>query len=129
MFSSVKLILYLPAAQVREPVIPAPPSWRIKTPGSPSSTTTSANLRNVVRSARRAARWSAWVSVRTPQSPPTQQEALFMLTRVSAGKLCIEVTSQSKIVWISESLCIGCGICIKVPSTDRTAVLWSALSS
>lgn len=33
---------------------------------------------------------------------------------VSAGKLCIEVTPQSKIVWISESLCIGCGICIKV---------------
>uniref|UniRef100_A0A3P8V820 ATP-binding cassette, sub-family E (OABP), member 1 n=1 Tax=Cynoglossus semilaevis TaxID=244447 RepID=A0A3P8V820_CYNSE len=29
------------------------------------------------------------------------------------GKLCIEVTPQSKIVWISESLCIGCGICIK----------------
>lgn len=34
--------------------------------------------------------------------------------RVFAGKLCIEVTPQSKIVWISESLCIGCGICIKV---------------
>lgn len=33
---------------------------------------------------------------------------------VSSGKLCIEVTPQSKIVWISESLCIGCGICIKV---------------
>ncbi|KPP70838.1 ATP-binding cassette sub-family E member 1-like [Scleropages formosus] len=33
---------------------------------------------------------------------------------VRMGKLCIEVTSQSKIVWISESLCIGCGICIKV---------------
>lgn len=33
---------------------------------------------------------------------------------VCAGKLCIEVTPQSKIVWISESLCIGCGICIKV---------------
>ncbi|XP_018591124.1 ATP-binding cassette sub-family E member 1 [Scleropages formosus] len=32
---------------------------------------------------------------------------------VRMGKLCIEVTSQSKIVWISESLCIGCGICIK----------------
>lgn len=29
------------------------------------------------------------------------------------GKLCIEVTPQSKLVWISESLCIGCGICIK----------------
>ncbi|CAL8286510.1 unnamed protein product [Arctogadus glacialis] len=32
---------------------------------------------------------------------------------VRMGKLCIEVTNQSKIVWISESLCIGCGICIK----------------
>uniref|UniRef100_A0A4W5PBP5 ATP-binding cassette sub-family E member 1 n=1 Tax=Hucho hucho TaxID=62062 RepID=A0A4W5PBP5_9TELE len=32
---------------------------------------------------------------------------------VRMGKLCIEVTAQSKIVWISESLCIGCGICIK----------------
>ncbi|KAG5844885.1 ATP-binding cassette sub-family E member 1 [Anguilla rostrata] len=32
---------------------------------------------------------------------------------VRMGKLCIEVTSQSKIAWISESLCIGCGICIK----------------
>ncbi|KAG1932427.1 ATP-binding cassette sub-family E member 1 [Pimephales promelas] len=32
---------------------------------------------------------------------------------VRMGKLCIEVSPQSKIVWISESLCIGCGICIK----------------
>ena len=24
------------------------------------------------------------------------------------------VTAQSKIAWISETLCIGCGICIKV---------------
>lgn len=32
---------------------------------------------------------------------------------VRMGKLCIEVTPQSKMVWISESLCIGCGICIK----------------
>uniref|UniRef100_A0A3Q1G7Z9 ATP-binding cassette, sub-family E (OABP), member 1 n=1 Tax=Acanthochromis polyacanthus TaxID=80966 RepID=A0A3Q1G7Z9_9TELE len=32
---------------------------------------------------------------------------------VRMGKLCIEVTPQSKIAWISESLCIGCGICIK----------------
>lgn len=32
---------------------------------------------------------------------------------VRMGKLCIEVTAQSKIVWISESLCIGCGICVK----------------
>ncbi|KAG4302851.1 hypothetical protein PCK1_000794 [Pneumocystis canis] len=32
---------------------------------------------------------------------------------VRSGKLCIEVTPESKISWISESLCIGCGICIK----------------
>lgn len=31
-----------------------------------------------------------------------------------AGKLCIEVTSASKIAFISEELCIGCGICVKV---------------
>lgn len=29
------------------------------------------------------------------------------------GKLCIEVTPESKIAHISESLCIGCGICSK----------------
>ncbi|KAG5518473.1 hypothetical protein PMAC_002868 [Pneumocystis sp. 'macacae'] len=32
---------------------------------------------------------------------------------VRSGKLCIEVTPESKISWISESLCIGCGICVK----------------
>jgi ATP-binding cassette subfamily E protein 1 len=31
-----------------------------------------------------------------------------------AGKLCIEVTTASKIAFISEELCIGCGICVKV---------------
>jgi Pyruvate/2-oxoacid:ferredoxin oxidoreductase delta subunit len=31
-----------------------------------------------------------------------------------AGKLCIEVNPGSKIAWISEELCIGCGICVKV---------------
>jgi len=29
------------------------------------------------------------------------------------GKLCIEVTPSSKIAFISEELCIGCGICVK----------------
>ena len=29
------------------------------------------------------------------------------------GKLCIEVTPESKIAFISERLCIGCGICVK----------------
>ena len=31
-----------------------------------------------------------------------------------AGRLCIEVTPASKIAFISEELCIGCGICVKV---------------
>ena len=34
--------------------------------------------------------------------------------QISSGKLCIEVTPQDKIAAISESLCIGCGICVKV---------------
>ncbi|CDS42811.1 ATP binding cassette sub family E [Echinococcus multilocularis] len=29
------------------------------------------------------------------------------------GKLCIEVTPQDKLAFISEELCIGCGICVK----------------
>ena len=33
---------------------------------------------------------------------------------VKVGKLCIEVSSNSKLAWISEELCIGCGICVKV---------------
>jgi translation initiation factor RLI1 len=33
---------------------------------------------------------------------------------VSQGKLCIEVTSASKVAYISEELCTGCNICTKV---------------
>jgi len=32
---------------------------------------------------------------------------------VRQGKLCIEVVPTSKIAYISEQLCIGCGICVK----------------
>ncbi|KAG0255581.1 Fe-S cluster-binding ribosome biosynthesis protein [Actinomortierella ambigua] len=32
---------------------------------------------------------------------------------VKMGKLCIEVNPNSKIAFISEDLCIGCGICVK----------------
>ena len=32
---------------------------------------------------------------------------------VKIGKLCVEVKSTSKISFISEELCIGCGICVK----------------
>lgn len=37
---------------------------------------------------------------------------------VRMGKLCIEVTASSKIAAISEELCIGCGICVKVCIDD-----------
>lgn len=102
----------------------SPPLWRIKTPGSPSSTTTNANRRNAVRSARRAARWSGWVSgpvtaQRWIQSQHQKLTCTEPCVCVCAGKLCIEVTPQSKIVWISESLCIGCGICIKVRTPEH----------
>lgn len=33
---------------------------------------------------------------------------------VRMGKLCIEVSQDSKIASLSEELCIGCGICVKV---------------
>lgn len=37
-----------------------------------------------------------------------------MIMRVIIGKLCIEVNSASKIAYLSEELCNGCGICVKV---------------
>ncbi|CAG8470274.1 1234_t:CDS:2 [Cetraspora pellucida] len=37
----------------------------------------------------------------------------FFIHLLILGKLCIEVTPDSKIAFISEELCIGCGICIK----------------
>ena len=33
---------------------------------------------------------------------------------MTIGKLCIEVTPTDKLAFISETLCIGCGICVKV---------------
>ena len=43
---------------------------------------------------------------------------------VRMGKLCIEVAPTSKIAWISEELCIGCGICVKkCPQLPRTSHL------
>lgn len=34
-------------------------------------------------------------------------------SRDTSGRLCIEVKSSDKIAFISEVLCIGCGICVK----------------
>ncbi|XP_032812458.1 ATP-binding cassette sub-family E member 1 isoform X1 [Petromyzon marinus] len=42
---------------------------------------------------------------------------------VRMGKLCIEVVAQSKIAWISEELCIGCGICVKKCPFDAISII------
>jgi len=42
-----------------------------------------------------------------------KQECKKMCPVVKMGKECIEVVPTSKIAYISEELCIGCGICIK----------------
>eukprot|EP00727_Mastigamoeba_balamuthi_P000531 m51a1_g10475 putative abc transporter e family member 2-like (1134) ;mRNA; f:93217-99218 len=42
---------------------------------------------------------------------------------VRMGKLCIEVAPTSKIAWISEELCIGCGICVKKCPFEAISIL------
>jgi ATP-binding cassette subfamily E protein 1 len=42
-----------------------------------------------------------------------KQECKRFCPVVRMGKLCIEVTPASKVAFLSESLCIGCGICTK----------------
>lgn len=49
---------------------------------------------------------------------------------VRMGKLCIEVAPDSKIAILSEELCIGCGICVKVShslSTKKVKDEWLIL--
>ncbi|GMM42035.1 hypothetical protein FOG51_03454 [Hanseniaspora uvarum] len=42
---------------------------------------------------------------------------------VKTGKLCIEVGPTSKIAFISETLCIGCGICVKKCPFDAINII------
>lgn len=42
-----------------------------------------------------------------------RQECKKSCPTVKMGKLCIEVGPKSKLAYISEPLCIGCGICVK----------------
>mmetsp|Transcript_13792 Transcript_13792/g.29758 ORF Transcript_13792/g.29758 Transcript_13792/m.29758 type:complete len:612 (+) Transcript_13792:152-1987(+) len=42
---------------------------------------------------------------------------------VKVGKLCVEVNPGSKIAWISEELCIGCGICVKKCPFDAIMII------
>lgn len=69
---------------------------------------TDAGRRSVVRSARNPAPLSEWVI------KIYGNFIAILYDRVGTGKLCIEVTPVDKIATISETLCIGCGICVKV---------------
>ena len=42
---------------------------------------------------------------------------------VRGGKQCVDVTPTSKVVWISEELCIGCSICVKKCPMDALHVI------
>lgn len=42
-----------------------------------------------------------------------RQECKKFCPVVRTGKLCVEAAKDSKVAWISEPLCIGCGICVK----------------
>ncbi|KAL4260166.1 Translation initiation factor rli1, partial [Pleurotus pulmonarius] len=42
---------------------------------------------------------------------------------VKMGKLCIEVKPTDKIAFISEFLCIGCGICVKKCPFEAIAII------
>mmetsp|Transcript_19519 Transcript_19519/g.45328 ORF Transcript_19519/g.45328 Transcript_19519/m.45328 type:complete len:659 (+) Transcript_19519:47-2023(+) len=51
------------------------------------------------------------------------QECMKYCPVVRMGKLCVEVTPTSKIANIHESLCIGCGICVKKCPFDAITII------
>ena len=57
------------------------------------------------------------------KSQKCRQECKKSCPVVRTGKLCIEVTNESKIAFISERLCIGCGICPKKCPFDAINII------
>jgi len=52
-----------------------------------------------------------------------RQECKKFCPVVRTGKLCVEAAKDSKIAWISEQLCIGCGICVKKCPFDAINII------
>jgi ATP-binding cassette, sub-family E, member 1 len=65
----------------------------------------------------------AVVSAERCKPKKCKQECKKFCPVVKVGKLCVEVTPTSKISWISEELCIGCGICVKKCPFDAIQII------
>ncbi len=85
----------------------------------------SANPKNAAKNAKNHAPLFAWVCLLSSHWNYLRfynqiyknnifESMLILLDFFFSGKLCIEVVPTSKIAYISEELCIGCGICPKV---------------